>query len=710
MQYLELILSCAAAGISLAVFGYNLLKKQRAAANYTLALAGITSAALFIIMAIAMAAPGLIPAAAARRAELSLLMIIAALFFCFVMVYPYLKPKTIALTAAACLPAAAISAVVIVTGAVVTDPDGALALDAGYPVYCAVITIYLAAALAVTVFKIFEYGNRALRYDLTYLLAGMGIFFAAFLAASIYYPYEGISGRFAAIGTLVAYPSTLVIMNYAAIDVKTIDIRKFFATAFYWVMLLALLFVPAFLTLTFNSTEYLEEPVPPLAVAVSLFVYLFLVFKYLRPRLEILSMRGYHSLVARVDGLFSQQASGGTGTDTAQEDYLRALVNGIAEKFDISSAHLYLSMNNDKKFSVTHGVGSRITDTQITLAGPLADLIGRNPGILYKPSIYSEENFRPYRDGVKDYFERNHVEVILPFLNPERQIIGFLTLGQLGKNRAYSKAMIEVLELYRIQFQQQLANALLLERVRAAQVLDHDQMVVSSVKKRIMPQRMGQLENFRIGSFYINNSPYGGDYFDSVPVGDGALALFLSDSSYSGIDSAIILLELYTVLHTPSKTHDAPDRILGAMNWAVATSRFSSKYASAYCALLSPSGVVTYSNAACTPLIMYNPMDNSFTACDTTGVPVGVDRGSRYESKTIRLAPGSIGILCSDGLISSINPQGQTYGLDRVRNVLKSGRSRGPSELARILYDDLNRFTGDKKQINDVSVILFRYK
>jgi serine phosphatase RsbU (regulator of sigma subunit) len=711
--YLEFILSCVSAILSLAIAVYNCIKKNRIPANFAVSAAGMISAALFIFMAVILADPGLVPPIAARKILLSLMLAAASTFVSFTMLYPYLKPKGVMLAIAACLPGLAFFPVVLFTDFIVSGPGpkgGTLSYGAGYPLYCAVITICLIAVLSITGFKLMQYENRALQNDLLYLLIGMSVFSGLFVALSIYLPDTGFTDEFIGIGVLSAYPALLIIMNYAAINVKTIDLKQFYAIAFYWIVLFALLFIPTLLVLMYNTREYLEEPVPAPGIALLLFVYLFLVFKYLSPRIETLSRREYRNLAARVDELFNRQSAGDARDEALSEEFLRTLVNGIAGKFDISSAHLYLPARSDNKFKATHDIGTALTDTEVNLSGPFAELISRNPGILYKPSIYSEKEFRTYHDDVMEYFERNHVEVVLPFLNQENRMIGFLTLGQLRKNRAYSKSLLAVLELYRIQFQQHLANALLLERVRASQVLEHDQMVVSSVKKRILPQKIEQQGNYRISSFYINNSPYGGDYYDSAQMGDDAVALFMSDSSYAGIDSAIILLELYTVLHTPLRSYSAPDKILSAMNWVIATSRFSSKYAAAYCAMLSQSGDLLYSNAAANPMMLYNQQNDSFIACDTTGVPVGVDRASKYETKSVRLTPGSTGILCSDGLVSAIDPDGQTYGLDRIKSIIRTGRDRAPAEITRMLYDDLNRFIRDKKQINDISVILFKFK
>lgn len=713
MFYLELILACCAVVLSLAVCIYNVNKKSRTAADLLLAPAGLVSAALFIILGIHLLVPSFIPAGIFLKIKLSLLLCVSVLYFGFIILYPYVQPRLMTLALACGLPGYALCIVTIISDFVLSEsgsrPD-VIFNETGYPVYLAVISLYLIITLLIIGYKAVRRENRALRNDLICLFIALCVSYISLMILSFYPNHYGRGGSFSDMGILIPVPVVIIILNYAGMNVKTNDLKKFFTTALFWLILFTLLCAPVLLVLKFNSTEYLKEPIPPLWISLILFSYLFLVFKYLSPRIENLSRRGQRNLVARVDELFSQQFSTAIAETKIWDDYLKSLVNGIAEKFGIDGAYFYLYNERTKIFTMTREAGRKITDVEIKMDSPLAELIGRNPGILYKPSVYSEKEFMPYRDPLMEYFERNRVEVILSFLNPKNQIIGFLSLGPLKNNAIYSKSLLAALELYRIQFQHQLANALMLEQVRVTQVLDHDHMVVNSVKKRIIPQNMSQVKGYRTSSFYINNSPHGGDYFDSVALSPDSAALFMCDSSYSGIGSSIVSLELYTVLHTPTKIYNAPDKILSTMNWVMATSRFSNKYAPAYCTILSASGELLYSNAAFKPMLIYNPRGDTFSTCDTRGVPVGVDRTSKYETRSIHLTPGSTGILCSEGLVSAINPEGEAYGFDRIKGILRTGRDKMPVELTRKIYDDFNRFIHDKKQINDVSVIIFKFQ
>ncbi|HOT44653.1 MAG TPA: SpoIIE family protein phosphatase [Spirochaetota bacterium] len=713
MFYLEIILAWGAATLLLVIGTYNIFKKLRTAANSVLAALSLLTSVLAGMIGTNLLDPGIIPAGLMHRIILALLLLAATLFMSFFFIYPYPKKNRPVLALAASLPGYVLSAIIIATDTVLSrsaDDPAASALGEGYPVYLAVITGYLIVSILVIVIKSGRNENRAQKNDLVYLIISLGILFSSFLAVSLYLPYFHGFNHLSTLGILITYPFALAILNYAAIDIQTKDLRVFFATAFYWVILLTLLCVPVTLVLKFNTGEYLQEPVPPLGIALIVFLYLFLVFKYLSPRIEKLPTRGHRSKVARVDELFSEQLSPEAREGKSWEDLLMALVDGLVKKFDISHAHFYLYNSRDKKLAVIHNSVNAVPDTEMAMNSPLVEALGRNPVILYKPAVYWGAEFSEHRDDILDYLERNRIEVILPFLDRERQIIGLLALGSLRNNMIYSKSLISVLELYRIQLQQHLANSLMLEQVRATQVIEHDQMVVSAVKKKIIPQKISQTARCRVSSFYINNSTYGGDYFDSILLGEDRIVLFISDSSYSGVDSAIISLELYTVLHTPTKVLDTPDRILGTMNWVLSTSRFSSKHATAYCAIVSSNGDLSYSGAAFNPMMVYSPAGDTFTSCDAGGVPVGADRASKYAAKTMRLVPGTIGILYSDGLVSAMNDRGDVYGFTRVKEIIRSGKGKSPSDLAHLVFDDYTAFIAGRKQINDVSVIIFKYQ
>ena len=585
MVYLELILAGCAALVSLAIFFFNIFKKSRTSANLMFSIVSLASVPLFVCIGFDLTEQTLVSRVLTFKIETAVLLLISTLISGFLVLYPYIKPRHFIISLIGSLPGYALCLVTVATDYIISETGGVAgrpAFASGYPVYLTVLTAYFMVAISLVGYRAFQHEYRAVRDDLFYLCAGMGALVIALMTLSVYTPYFQAFSRLRNIGILIPLPLMLIIMNYAATNVKTIDMKKFLSTGVFWLLIFALLFVPVMLMLKFNTAEYLNEPIHPVGVALVLFLYQFLVFKYLRPRIESLFQRGTRRMNELVDELFGRPFETGDRQDKKWEEIVTALVDGVAEAFDISGAHLFILNINEKKFTMFHSTGDDTVDAEISPESPLMTVLGREPAVLYKPVVYYAAEFRDSREAVLDFFDRNRIEVILPFINPDNQIIGLLALGPLKGIRLYTKGLISSLEIYRIQFQQYLANTLLLEQVRETQVLDHDRMVVSAIKKRIIPESMGQIKGFRVSSLYIDNSPNGGDYFDSIVTGGDTIALFISDSSYAGIDSAVISLELYTVMHTPAKIFGSPDRVLATMNWVIATSRFSDRRAAAY--------------------------------------------------------------------------------------------------------------------------------
>ena len=713
MVYLELILAGCAALVSLVIFFYNIFKKSRTTANLMFSIVALASMPLFVCIGLDLVEQLPVSRVLTFKIETALLLLISTLITGFLVLYPYIKPRHLLISLVGSFPGYILCIATVATDYIISEAGGGTGRASfvpGYPVYLTALTAYLLVAISLVGYRAFQHEYRAVRDDLFYLCASMGTLVIVLMTLSVYLPYFQAYDRLRNIGILVPLPLMLIIMNYAATNVKTIDLKKFFSTGVYWLLVFVLLFVPVMLLLKFNTYEYLAEPIHPVGIALVLFLYQFLVFKYLRPRIESLFQRGARRMNEIVDELFGRPFETGGREEKKWQEIVTALVNGVAEAFDISGAHLYILNTREKKFTLFHGIGGDTADAEISPDSALMKVLGREQALLYKPVVYYASEFRDSRDAVLDFFDRNKIELILPFINPDSQIIGLLALGPLKGIRIYTKGLISSLELYRIQFQQYLANTLLLEQVRDTQVLDHDQMVVGTIKKRIIPESMGQIKGFRVSSLYIDSSPNGGDYFDSIMTGGDTITLFLADSSYAGIDSALISLELYTVMHTPAKIFGSPDRVLSTMNWVIATSRFSDRRATAYCAALSSSGEVSYSSAGYKPMIVYNPDNDTFIPFDTGGAPIGADRMSRYESKKILMAPGSYGMLYSDGLVAATNGAGEEYSLERVRQAIRRSHGRAPADLTRALYEDLRRFTKDKKQARDVSLIIFKYQ
>ena len=707
MKYYDILSAVFGAvwGISSCVI--SLIKKPRAAGSLFLSAAGLASALLCASIAANAYDPSLLPPELFQRIRLSIMPVIGALLFGFVTLYPPRKREPLALAIAALIPAAATAAIPFYAD------EAASAIGAAssqIPILTSSSIWCFFAIVAITIFVNAMRGvNRALRTDL--LRAGFLVAPAliALPALSLGIPSLQPIDESAA-GTVAPLFVVLGVFAYMAGDPRRADMTRFYRKLGYWLVLIIMLFVPSAIALSTNRPPFISNPLPAPIAASALFIYMFLIFKYLRPRIESAIQRGYQRLAERADRLFLSQPLASGENVEEWEGFLQRMVDGLAEQFGFTHVHLYLSGGSKQRLVIACASGSFDARLEIETSSALVRHFTAGNTFLYLPALPLEEMSNEDRHEIREFIRRGGYESLLPFLSPERECLGILALGPLQRNRPYSRDLITVLDLFRIQLQQQIVNQAVIEEARATQVREHDRMVVESIKRKILPRAIPQVKGYRVSSFLLESPHLGGDYLDAVTPDGERLALFIADTSQTGIDAAVVSLQLYSVLHTPAKIFDAPHRVLATMNTILSSSPYCESIVSALCAFLCPQGSLLCAGAAFRPLMIYQADRDGFSSLDCGGIPLGVNRASVYETATIRLSPQSIGMICSQGLIAAINPRGETYGLDRALAVIRRHRDEAPSACTRAIHDDLISFTEGMPQTGDISVIIFKYQ
>lgn len=504
----------------------------------------------------------------------------------------------------------------------------------------------------------------------------------------------------------------LIINNYAISDDRLIDFKKFYSRAAYWVVVFFMLAFPALLVLYYGTELTVGgQKIPIAGFTIILFIYFFVAFRFVAPRLAMLFRRRYLGFERNVNEFFQGITTLSDLKEQAGfwDNFFNNTIDALGPRFGIGTASLYLYREDDRAYRFNYGFGEGIDIRSIEENHDLATCLKSFQGLLEQSMLFTDYSLGNYRDRLLPFYREHSIRVALPFFNHERRLIAILLLGELTNGRPYPVDLISALDLYRIHFEVTLANSIYLDEIKATQVSEHDRMLVGNVKKKIIPRKMKQIEGIRISSFYLNNSEYGGDYFDSVIVRPDRLGIFIADTADAGVDSIVLALELFTVLHTQPATYESPEKLLNIMNWVIASSRFSDHYTPAFYAIYSvASRTLSYSNAAMRPLILYDAARESFTDLDTKGIPVGIDKNFTYESRTVPIMPGSIGILHSDGLESALNTSGAAYTTGRVKDIIRLNRNDTPAMLVRKIYDDFRNFTKGSVLTTDVSLITFR--
>ena len=86
-------------------------------------------------------------------------------------------------------------------------------------------------------------------------------------------------------------------------------------------------------------------------------------------------------------------------------------------------------------------------------------------------------------------------------------------------------------------------------------------------------------------------------------------------------------------------------------------------------------------------------------------IPLAIDLDTLYGQLTISMAPGDRLFVYTDGVIDAPDPEGKSFGLVRLKDVLDANAEASLSELKSAVLQTLNQYTEKELLHDDVTLI-----
>jgi len=109
------------------------------------------------------------------------------------------------------------------------------------------------------------------------------------------------------------------------------------------------------------------------------------------------------------------------------------------------------------------------------------------------------------------------------------------------------------------------------------------------------------------------------------------------------------------------------------------------------------------------PVIIYDPATAAFSEVGEGELPLGVmDDNEYHEQTTAPLQPGQVLFIGTDGVWELPDSEGNTFGKDRLRDLIREAATRTADEIALSVRESLTAFRGDTKSVDDVTYVIIK--
>ena len=200
-----------------------------------------------------------------------------------------------------------------------------------------------------------------------------------------------------------------------------------------------------------------------------------------------------------------------------------------------------------------------------------------------------------------------------------------------------------------------------------------DLVMAKMLQRRLLP---GSSPNARITFSYLYKpcNMLGGDFVDIYNIGKDHLGVYIADVSGHGVSASILTVFLRSTI---SKRMTSPAEALNTLYREYNKNNFESEvYITVFYAIYDlRNNILTYSNAGhnATPVLYNKTRRDRQIFLAAPGLPISnwVDTIS-YSENSIRVDPGDLLFLYTDGLAEIMNPEKAMYGQDRINEALRS--------------------------------------
>lgn len=196
----------------------------------------------------------------------------------------------------------------------------------------------------------------------------------------------------------------------------------------------------------------------------------------------------------------------------------------------------------------------------------------------------------------------------------------------------------------------------------------------------------------------------GGDLYDHFVLDDGRILLTIADVSGKGIAAALYMVVSLVVMRQLALDGDSPADILRETNNIISLKNKQLLFITAFIGIYDPeTGEFTYSNAGhLPPYLMRNKPE---ILSGAQNIVLGLYENEEYKEDKIKLDPGDIIFLYTDGVTEAVNDRKEFFGEKRLKETLDNFRPSHEENIVEYVDRAVSGFVKDAESHDDITML-----
>jgi phosphoserine phosphatase len=186
--------------------------------------------------------------------------------------------------------------------------------------------------------------------------------------------------------------------------------------------------------------------------------------------------------------------------------------------------------------------------------------------------------------------------------------------------------------------------------------------------------------------------------------------MLLGDATGHGFGPALSATQMQAMLRVAFRCGAGLDEAYRHVNNQLAEDLPDDRFLTAFMGFLDPAAhEVRYHSGGQGPILHFHAAEKKCEWHKPTTFPVGIlDIDSTGEAQVLKMEPGDVLALISDGIYEYANKQGGQFGQDRVAKLMEYHHHLPMAGLCKQILSAAIEFAGNAKQADDITFVLVR--
>ena len=398
------------------------------------------------------------------------------------------------------------------------------------------------------------------------------------------------------------------------------------------------------------------------------------------------------------------------GATVELDPLLEAIAAAATTVLDCERATVFLyDTGTEELYSrVATGIeDSAMTEIRFPVSRGIAGEVARTGSVITLADAYADPRFNPEFDRQSGFRTRNMLA--FPLRGYDATTVGVLQVlnKRSGQFDGHDEKLVRFLGA---QAGVAVQRQMLLQEYAHKQRIQRDLNIARDIQQGLLPREQPEVAGYDIAGWNQPADETGGDSFDFLQLDDGSLAIALADATGHGIGAALIMAETRALFRATARQTRDLQRVVSEVNNLLCLDLPDGKFNTAFFGFLAPSEhTVRFLSAGQGPILVYAAATGAVRELETHGLPLGIMPEAEYDATTVlRLAPGDMLLLLTDGFYEWDRPDGEQFGTERIADLIRQHHRLPAAEFIQVVYRAVVDFSAGTRQGDDLTAVIVR--